>query len=1271
MYVSVFPYILANPMLPSRVVCLLSAFILFTGTSVVAQRQGYTFARADNGLISVSVEHSSGQYRIDTPGNLPLLFQGKDGLTAYTNVRVDGVVYTTNVLQRLEAPAGTTRLPIREVEELSDRVRVRGMLYRGKDSLGITLDFIPSVDGDYAYVRIETRVRNFGSRPLRVGGLHLLDLMLGNADLVDVLMPDPQPRAEFARSGGGIPMSYDGVVAGVPTRLRGRLRGLGGPDPDDIVFGQWQYGGYLGTVAWEYTPSLPRVTDNALLLRWNERTLAAGEELRFVVDHGYVASLDARLDCLADELRVSDDSMRYEPQPLLVSATLRNTGTLPLPAPRVRFDAVAPCRLAAGESNEKALGAALAPGAVARFDWLVDVDAVDTATTVDLHFTLLHPDTLERDCIARLDVPPLRRAMVELRCMDTIRLHPQGGAQGYDPDPLAISALLSNGGQRALAGLTATIQLGAGVVLLGPATSITVQPEPLRAGARTTVLWLCRGISRETDQWVPYTIRVFEQGRQLAQCDGVVFLPGIQGTPCTETRVTTAGTDFPLAFLPDEVGSFSMDLRLYISAPTAARVTVTDARGVTLATADIPGAGLHLLQLPPSFADIDPESVRSNGVRVQSDVPIHLLAGNFRDRHSDAMTILPRHALGTRYVTVGYNWQNPWEHILVLATQPDTRVTINPKAMTSTGRPDGVPFDVLLNEGEVYYIKSFIAGDGGSLTGSIIDADKPIAVFSGGESGWIPTGFPDTYGYLNPHADQLPPVEHLGKDYILVPFRSRQRGDTWRIVATQPNTTAMIDGQARALPRAGDWLEGTLTDVTRITADNPLLVAQFANSARWDSDTGEYGDGSMLYCVPLDRHMRCHYFPAGMLVADAALETNTVAELSMGAALDFDNDPSLDVDSYTVEAWVQNHSSGPVLRRGLPTPGNNGWLLRYEALRNRFVLVVAGAAGKTEFAGADNSVSTRQWAHVALRVNAANLSIDVLVDGIRRISAGMVQAGAFVHTPLSIGGSYDGEDWTGLVDEIRLWAAQRGDAEVLSLKDTRVPNAGRTGLLGYWTFCSAYEDETDVDNPLRPTSSSRLVNSWDLPMGLRCAEPVDSSFVTITAPEDATSAVLLNHGSIPASEWRAVAGAPYRVATLRVPTGMNRLESTDARGVGAQSYGFAYHDAYTAFTGYAVSPLVAGSTAPALPADLHLGAVYPNPADGQVATVTMTLRAPASVRFVLVDAAGRLVRTLHDGDLPEGRSDISLPTGDLAAGSYRVLVLTESGQASTTFVVVR
>jgi hypothetical protein len=64
-----------------------------------------------------------------------------------------------------------------------------------------------------------------------------------------------------------------------------------------------------------------------------------------------------------------------------------------------------------------------------------------------------------------------------------------------------------------------------------------------------------------------------------------------------------------------------------------------------------------------------------------------------------------------------------------------------------------------------------------------------------------------------------------------------------------------------------------------------------------------------------------------------------------------------------------------------------------------------------------------------------------------------------------------------------------------------------------------------------------------------------------------------------------------------------------------------------------------------------LGAAYPNPFN-PVATIPITLAQAAPVRLSLYDARGRLVRTLLDGALPAGRTEVTLSADDLPSGAY-------------------
>lgn len=81
---------------------------------------------------------------------------------------------------------------------------------------------------------------------------------------------------------------------------------------------------------------------------------------------------------------------------------------------------------------------------------------------------------------------------------------------------------------------------------------------------------------------------------------------------------------------------------------------------------------------------------------------------------------------------------------------------------------------------------------------------------------------------------------------------------------------------------------------------------------------------------------------------------------------------------------------------------------------------------------------------------------------------------------------------------------------------------------------------------------------------------------------------------------------------------------------------------------------VPGPTEPppdALAGPATLGPIHPNPFN-PVTNIPVTMAATAPAKLCVYDLRGRLVRTLVDGPLPAGRTEISFTAGDLASGVY-------------------
>jgi hypothetical protein len=1237
---------------------------------LVAQDGGYSYARASNGIISVAVETTTGQFRIETTQGMPLLFAAKGGLTAYTNVRYGEKVYSTNGWNRPALPEGATALPVHSLEELQDRVRLRSMLHHVSDSVSLQLDFIPSLDGDFAYVDVVATFNNHGAKPAPIGLMHLFDVMLSRDDNAECEADGKLIQRETAWRHDAVPSLLEASAPSSPYRVRLRLAAPSASKPDFLVAGNWQHRGYLGTVVWEYDPSGLPLSDLAVLLRWDEYVIQPGTQHRIGAEYGFLVRTDIELTCRTDGIQASADSSSYIPQPLPVHAVVRNTGVAPLHNIRLDISSAAPLLLAAGETFEKTIPGPLLPGADVLVTWLFDVDAVDVWTRAPVHIRILSPDSLSRDCMLDVDVPPLRPASLALLCSDTVQLaiSPNGG--GYAPDPFALRVLLTNTGKRPLRNLTAEVILPPQLVLVGATSVAQVLPDPLLPGQMTSVIWPLRGMVQSMDMEALCVVRVTGEGETLAECPTVVRLPAIDLTPCTETRLSTAGTEFYLAFLPDNIGVAAELLRVFITAPEGADVEVEtlDDRNVTRLR--IMPAAMEMLELHPRLNDFPHETVRRQGVRIRSDRNVHVFAGNFRDRHSDGTAVLPVHALGKHYYTVGYNWEGAWEHFLVLATEDATTVTITPRAITSTGRPERQPITIQLDEGELYCIKSRFAGDGGSLTGSRIIADRPVAVFSGGESGWIPSVATPIFGFLNPHNEQMTPVDFLGTEYAAIPFRSRLRGDTYKVVATQDNTTFDTPIGSFLLREAGDWREFILDSPGLISSDKPILIGQFANSARWDSDDGHYGDGSLLLLVPLDRHVACHYFPAGMMLADPVLEANQALFLDVDATATVPDNATTAIADATVECWVNSLNAGRIVSRWDDTVGGLGWLLRFDATRNRLVLSLSDGVQRRDIPSADNSVFRRQWLHLAVVHDLYADEVIVLKDGVellRTARSPFAQASA----PLRFGGRVDAEAWTGYLDECRLWSVPHGAGDIASRMGRRLQPLDMTGLIGYWGFCDEWKDESGFGNDMQPSWGASLFDAWDLPAELRCSPRSDSNFVSIVVPADAVSAVRLNHSQLEPGEWRDLPGGQgWSIASVLLPTGLNRLETSDPRGLGASSYGFAYHDAYTAFTAFGAWMNVASTVDAGAVDDVILHACRPNPASrGSVVYGAFTLPAAGRSQLRLYDMSGRMLRLFLDADCFEGVTTLRIPTEGLAAGVYRIELRYGQKNLFRTFVL--
>lgn len=263
------------------------------------------------------------------------------------------------------------------------------------------------------------------------------------------------------------------------------------------------------------------------------------------------------------------------------------------------------------------------------------------------------------------------------------------------------------------------------------------------------------------------------------------------------------------------------------------------------------------------------------GMEIKASTPITVYGMNSQTGTTDGFLALPLEALGTEYYVMTWNALTGGQGSLssefaIVATEDNTTVTITPTEDAGFFDEDGIffqtrfaglPFDIPLNRLDVYQLQTNFVDD--DFTGTHIVSNRPIAVFSGNICANVPEFDITACDHL---VEQLPPVRSWGTEYVAVSLQSRIGGDSFRIMASEDNTTVTIQGTVEPETitlQKGEFVPRNLPNINRIDADKPIFVAQFANGASFDDPTGNtraLGDPFMMNLVPPERFPRRYTF---------------------------------------------------------------------------------------------------------------------------------------------------------------------------------------------------------------------------------------------------------------------------------------------------------------------------------------------------------------------------------------------------------------------------
>ncbi len=247
---------------------------------------------------------------------------------------------------------------------------------------------------------------------------------------------------------------------------------------------------------------------------------------------------------------------------------------------------------------------------------------------------------------------------------------------------------------------------------------------------------------------------------------------------------------------------------------------------------------------------------------VSADIGIHITALddvtiyglNYHSTTSDAFVALPTGSLGTRYRALSSDTTiaSYPSRLMVLATQDATTVTVTPQETLGV-RTVGVPYNVELNAGEVYVLAERTKG--ADITGTLVEADRPVAVYGTVDCANVGGGACDTL------TQQMFPTDSWGVKFIAPRFPAVTAATPVRVLADEDDTEVSVDGAVVATLAAGEFWEGSIAtsgdgnNAALIETSKPVEVGTYMVGGDSYGSTGQTGDPAFLLLSPYEQYL--------------------------------------------------------------------------------------------------------------------------------------------------------------------------------------------------------------------------------------------------------------------------------------------------------------------------------------------------------------------------------------------------------------------------------
>jgi gliding motility-associated-like protein len=257
-------------------------------------------------------------------------------------------------------------------------------------------------------------------------------------------------------------------------------------------------------------------------------------------------------------------------------------------------------------------------------------------------------------------------------------------------------------------------------------------------------------------------------------------------------------------------------------------VTVPANGGFAQIDLTIPANSVDSINLTPFLSSIESPAAdlaSNNGIKITATENISAFYELKSPTNKEVFSLKGNKSIGQNFYTPFQKfWDNAvtapvsFSSIDIVATEDGTTVLITPRTGVVGPHVQDVSFSVLLNEGQTYSARDIDVNGSTTLAGSIIAADKPIAVT-------VFTGALINGGCVSTMGDQITPVPYTGTKFVVNTGTSSN--DRVYILATQNGTSVSVEnsGSTSTLINWGETFEISVTDaINYISTSKPVYV---------------------------------------------------------------------------------------------------------------------------------------------------------------------------------------------------------------------------------------------------------------------------------------------------------------------------------------------------------------------------------------------------------------------------------------------------------------